>query len=212
MVSASALWFPIRETARGPEPPPSPHWRFWGTFLWSTLIAVVFLVTQILVITIEIVLSPHGEYTKHYFLEQLIYASHSGNVLAHATFASTAVCCSLIAFVIKLKKGSTLKDYLCLYRVQIKTVASWLGATLLVFVLSCLILYLLDRPMHVQWVFAVYTSAQPRWVLWVALLIAGPLFEEVFFRGFMFKGLQSSFLGPIGATIITASIWAAIHV
>lgn len=57
-----------------------------------------------------------------------------------------------------------------------------------------------------------YGSASPRWLIWVAVLIAAPIFEEVCFRGFLFKGLAASRLRWQGATVITAVLWAAIHI
>ena len=38
------------------------------------------------------------------------------------------------------------------------------------------------------------------------------MFEEVFFRGFLYGGLSTSAIGPIGAIIVTSAAWAAIHV
>jgi membrane protease YdiL (CAAX protease family) len=38
------------------------------------------------------------------------------------------------------------------------------------------------------------------------------LFEETFFRGFVFKGFESGFMGPIGAVLATTGLWAAIHI
>ncbi len=35
--------------------------------------------------------------------------------------------------------------------------------------------------------------------------------EELIFRGFIIPGLSSSFLGPIGAILISSAAWAAIH-
>ena len=46
----------------------------------------------------------------------------------------------------------------------------------------------------------------------VALLVAAPLFEETFFRGFLFRGFASSFLGVIGTVLVTAGLWALLHV
>jgi len=37
------------------------------------------------------------------------------------------------------------------------------------------------------------------------------LFEELFFRGFLFRGLSSSFMGPVGAVLVTSALWALIH-
>ena len=38
-----------------------------------------------------------------------------------------------------------------------------------------------------------------------------PILEELFFRGFLYSGLSSSFLGPLGTILITSISWAAIH-
>jgi uncharacterized protein len=56
-----------------------------------------------------------------------------------------------------------------------------------------------------------YATAEPLWLFWIALVVAAPLFEEVFFRGFLFSGLESSALGPAGAIVVTGAVWAAIH-
>jgi hypothetical protein len=49
-------------------------------------------------------------------------------------------------------------------------------------------------------------------LLWVAVALAAPLFEELFFRGFLFRGLCGSALGAAGAIVVTAALWALIHV
>ena len=48
-------------------------------------------------------------------------------------------------------------------------------------------------------------------VLVVALLVAAPVVEEVFFRGFLFKGLAASAVGAGGAILLTSLLWAGIH-
>jgi hypothetical protein len=46
----------------------------------------------------------------------------------------------------------------------------------------------------------------------IALVAGAPLFEELFFRGFLFRGFEASFLGSAGTTIVTSALWTAIHV
>ena len=41
--------------------------------------------------------------------------------------------------------------------------------------------------------------------------IAAPIVEEFVVRGFMFRGWSQSFLGPIGAIVITSAVWAMYH-
>jgi CAAX protease family protein len=48
-------------------------------------------------------------------------------------------------------------------------------------------------------------------VLLVAGCIVGPVVEELVVRGFMFRGWSESFLGPIGAIVLTSAVWALNH-
>jgi membrane protease YdiL (CAAX protease family) len=41
--------------------------------------------------------------------------------------------------------------------------------------------------------------------------IFAPVVEELVFRGFLFRGLAASRLGPVGAIALTALLWSAIH-
>ena len=70
---------------------------------------------------------------------------------------------------------------------------------------------LLGRPVVPEVMAQAYSSADPRWLFWIALVVAAPLFEEVFFRGFVYRGLAGSPLGPVGAIVLTAALWAGIH-
>jgi hypothetical protein len=171
------------------------------------LILIVFFITQLLVIAIKIALS-----FDIYLWLVVASVAHNGNTVAYAIFASSIVCCSLIGGVIKLKKRTTIKDYLCLHGISIKTAVLWFAITLVFMVIWNFIFYSLGRATTAQRMSEVYATAHPVWVLWVAFIIAGPLFEETFFRGFMFKEIQSSFLRSTGAIIITASVWAISHV
>jgi uncharacterized protein len=48
-------------------------------------------------------------------------------------------------------------------------------------------------------------------LLWVAVVVCAPWGEEVFFRGFLFKGWLHSVLGGWGTVLLTSLIWAVIH-
>lgn len=47
--------------------------------------------------------------------------------------------------------------------------------------------------------------------LFIAIVIAAPIWEELLFRGFLFRGFQSR-LGPGAAVVLTALTWALLHV
>jgi len=48
-------------------------------------------------------------------------------------------------------------------------------------------------------------------VLLVGGCLAAPIMEEFVFRGFMFRGWSESFLGPIGAILLTSALFGMYH-
>jgi membrane protease YdiL (CAAX protease family) len=46
----------------------------------------------------------------------------------------------------------------------------------------------------------------------VGFCVAAPITEEFAVRGFLFRGWSRSFLGPIGAILLSSALWAAMHV
>ena len=56
-----------------------------------------------------------------------------------------------------------------------------------------------------------YQTAKYLPLFWIALVVAAPLVEELFFRGFLFEGLRDSWMGSTGAILVTSIAWAAIH-
>ena len=59
--------------------------------------------------------------------------------------------------------------------------------------------------------FNVYQTATSKTLLWIALVVAAPVSEEIFFRGFLFYGIQNTRLGSKGAIILSSLIWAPLH-
>lgn len=53
---------------------------------------------------------------------------------------------------------------------------------------------------------------RPVWLAMILLVVFAPVCEELLFRGFGYKGLAVSRLGPFGAIVIMSAVWTAIHV
>jgi membrane protease YdiL (CAAX protease family) len=45
----------------------------------------------------------------------------------------------------------------------------------------------------------------------ISACIVSPMMEEFLVRGFMFRGWSQSFLGPIGAILLTSVVWTMVH-
>jgi uncharacterized protein len=188
----------------------SPVWGPIATLAWSLLIALTFLVTQVFAVFIYYAATafdrPRGQLESA--LKDLKF---DGLLLAICTFATLLFCAPLIIGIAKLKRGSRLRDYLALNLPSARQIWRWTLITIVFCLLIDAILLLLGQPPVPEFMLKVYVSTHPRWVLWLALAVGAPLSEEICFRGFIFKGLAESRLRWYGATIVTAILWAAIH-
>lgn len=186
------------------------HWKLFGTLIWGSVIAVIFVILQIVVLGVAVGLQGNG-LSDAELVALAISATENGNILFWCTLTTTIVGIICITAVIKLKKGAVLGDYLAIKPVPSKTLLQWIGFLLAFIAIADLVTVLLGRPLVPSFMSNIYATSDPVWMLWFTLLIAAPLFEEAFFRGFLFKGFESSFIGPFGTIFLTAAIWASIH-
>lgn len=128
-----------------------------------------------------------------------------------ATCASTPVAIGLSWLFASRRPGITVKDYLGLRKVSLKELFRWCVVLLALLVCFDLTTTFLNRPIVPNVMIDAYRTAQVMPLLWLALIVGAPLAEEIFFRGFLFKGLLHSRLGPIGAIVVTSAIWSGIH-
>ena len=49
------------------------------------------------------------------------------------------------------------------------------------------------------------------WLLVIAFCVAAPVTEELFARGFLYRGWSESALRPAGAILLSSLVWTALH-
>ncbi len=187
-----------------------PVWGLFSTLVWSLIIATLFVATQSLMIGIYIGIN-YGDVAAPEFEQLMTELQFNGVVISICTFASLLVCGLAILGIVKLKKNSSIKHYLGFLPVSRRDLIFWLVVMSGLIVVSDLITFSLGKPIVPEFMTSVYASTEQTWLLWIALIIAAPLFEELFFRGFVISGIAPTVLGPIGAVVISAASWAAIH-
>lgn len=190
----------------------SQRWGLVGTLLWGLAIALVFVVTQLFTFSIYIVYIAigSGNVSTAQYQKIITDLQYNGTVFSICTLASFLTCSGMIFGIVKIKRGSSLRDYLGLKTVDLRTVKRWSLVLVAFMALSTLLATLLGRPVP-EFMLSVYSSAKYPWLLWLALVVAAPIVEELFFRGFLISGLSSSVVGPIGAIVVSSLLWAAIH-
>lgn len=187
---------------------PKP-WGVWATIGFSCIIAVAYIAVVVFaIIAIIIIRSPGPGFPSDDFAEKL---QTDGLFLSIIICANAPIVVGLCVLFAAIRKGISISEYLGLRMVRCRTVLLWLFVTIGMGVLSDALARHLEVPVTPDFMVAVYSTAGFLPLLWLALTWAAPIYEEVFFRGFLFKGLQHSRLGSVGAVIITALVWAAIH-
>jgi membrane protease YdiL (CAAX protease family) len=186
-------------------------WGFWATVGFSAIVAAVFLTIQIAVLIVFLIVVgvENGDVAHEEFACPL---ERNGFLLSVATLASTPVATGLVVLFAALRKGISARDYLGLRAISWREMLRWmliLGALIVVYDVAMVIL---GRPIVPEFMLEAYQTAKIPLFLWLALVAAAPIFEEIFFRGFVFAGILHSRLGAAGAILLTSLTWAAIHV
>ena len=57
-----------------------------------------------------------------------------------------------------------------------------------------------------------YKNSNSLIIFYLGVVCLGPLFEELLFRGFLFKGLERSFIGGVGAIWVTSILFVLVHI
>jgi len=186
-------------------------WGLTGTLVWTTIIAISFILIQIAVMILFI----QFEYTDAAPAEIegiMKEIQNNGLFLSIATIATFLGCSSIIMGIVKLKKGSNIQHYLGLNLVNRTATRYWFLIFIGLMLVSELLTFSLGKPLVPEFVTTLYSSTDSLFLLWIAIVIAAPIFEELFFRGFIITGLSSTFMGPIGAVVLSSVAWAAIHI
>ncbi len=136
---------------------------------------------------------------------------NNGLAFSLMTMGSAAACTLLTWWAVRLRPGIQPAAYLGLRRVPARTVLAWLAVTMALMIAFNLLEPLIAHPQAHHFTLSLYRSAVSAPLFWFAIAVAGPAFEEVFFRGFLLPGLRYSRLGAAGAVIFTALVWAVSH-
>lgn len=193
---------------------PGKPWGFWLTILFSFPIMVFFIIIQtvvaVLFVLVEIFLIG-GKQNPADFEQILSKIESNGLFMSVATCLCAILCMALMAVFIFLRKGIKIREYLCLNKISVGETFKWASILLIFVFCQDALTFLLGKPIVVDVMLDAYKTCLFPPFLIFAIVVAAPLFEEFFFRGFLFIGIQNSRLGSWGAAIITSLLWAAIH-
>jgi len=143
-------------------------------------------------------------------LELITGLATNGLVLSLLVIAGAAVGIPMIVVFVKARRRASIREYLALNPITKKQVLVSLAIVAGLIALIELVGSATGQPGDVFTVNA-YQTAKPLALLWISFVIIGPVFEEMFFRGFLFAGWIRSRLGAVGTVALTSSLFAVLH-
>jgi uncharacterized protein len=192
--------------------PAHPHrrvWKFWGTALWGFVVFAAMFVGQIAVV-VFFVLRGGGPVDLG---EAVRIVASSGLAISLSVIAGLPAVAAALWLAIHWTRTS-FADYLALRW------TSW--RNLVIGVIGLVVLVegwdLLSRStghdVTADFMVDVLKSARSDGALWLLVLafcVAAPVTEELFARGFLYRGWSESFLRVPGAIVLSSVVWTGLH-
>jgi uncharacterized protein len=187
---------------------PPRIWKFWGTTLWGLFIFGAMFAGQLAVVA-WFVLQQEGETD----IASTIRAVGGGLTISLSVIMGLPAVAAACWIAIKPSRAP-FADYLALRWTSWKNVM--LGVIALVALVGGwdLLSRAMGREITPGFMGDVLKSAQASGALWllvVAFCVAAPISEELFARGFLYRGWSESRLGPAGAILLSSIAWTALH-
>lgn len=213
---------PVSEPTAGPDspeispyeppqaPPPVPVARPlspWGVFGYTVLLFIGYSIVQLVVglVTLLVVGLAGGQQPNTALAMPLGLLVSAGTVVAAPVFVLATI------YLTRYRVQEPARDFLGLRWPSFKQALLWTLALAATSVLYEILGRWLERPEIPPFMRDIFTGPGPRWLLWLAVVVAAPVVEEFFFRGFLLEGLRRARLGNLAAVAISSVLFAVIH-
>jgi uncharacterized protein len=198
----------LMELAQAEAAPPS---RPWLTLLLTLVIGFAYLAGQSVAAGVLLAVAM----TENPRLDVAAWAENAqsdGTVIAACLLGGAAASVPLtLVFGSTLHPGA-MADYLGLRMPNAKSIVLWTLAIVAFAALTDGLMWLTGREVVPPFMRDAYWSARPPALLWLGVIVAAPVSEELVFRGFLFAGLINTRLGFLGTATLTSAIFALLHV
>jgi len=192
-----------------PARPPLRIFGFWGTALWGFAVFAAMFLGQIAVVAF-FVLRQGGPVDLGSAIQVI-----AGSGLAIALSVIGGLPTVLIALWVAIRMTSTsFTDYLSLHLASWREFAIGAGGLVLIVVGWDVVSHATGRDLAPDFMVDVLKSARNDHAVWLlipAFCAAAPISEELFARGFLYRGWSESFLGVAGAIVLSSLVWTGLH-
>jgi membrane protease YdiL (CAAX protease family) len=199
-------------------PPPLPPfiptrrppriWKFWGTTLWGLFIFIAMFAGQLAVVA-WFVLRQDGPFD----VATAIHVVGGGLTISMSVIMGLPAVLAALWVAIRVSR-TPFADYLALRWTSWGNLAIGVVALIVLVMGWDALSRATGREVTPGFMGDVLQSARADGALWllvIAFCVAAPISEEFFARGFLYRGWSESFLGPVGAILLSSLVWTALH-
>src|ERR1700677_1577132 len=189
-------------------PRPPRIWKFWGTTLWGLFVFAAMFVGQIAVVG-WFVLRQDGPID----VASATHVLGSGLTISLSVIMGLPAVLAALWLAIRLSR-TPFADYLALRGTTWTNLVIGVGALVILVLGWDLLSRATGRDATPGFMIDVLKSARADGALWllvIAFCVAAPVTEELFARGFLYRGWSESFLRPGGAILLSSIVWTALH-
>jgi uncharacterized protein len=191
-----------------PTPKPPRIWKFWGTCLWGLFVFAAMFVGQLAVVG-WVLLRREGPVD----MAAIIHVVSGGLTISLSVIMGLPAVLAALWIAIRVSRTS-FADYLALRWTSWSNLLIGVAAMVVLVMGWDLLSRAAGRDAAPGFMMEVLKSAQADGALWllvIAFCVAAPITEEFFARGFLYRGWSESFLGPVGAILLSSVAWTALH-
>jgi len=190
-------------------------WGFWATIGFSAAIFGVFFAAQNLaaIVFLAIQISQNPSLWSMTNLIDFILKMQSNGLMTSTAIIFSGICGFFFIWLfVKLRRGYSFRNYLEFNPPKAKHWIMIVAAFALLIIFGSLLDKINPDTKALKTMTDAYLTAGWTPLLWIAAVIFAPVFEESFFRGFLFVGLRDSRPGPAWTVIITSMTFAIVHI
>lgn len=198
------------------------HWHFWNTLLFSLVIFISYVILQVALgilfyIGYSLVVLGVEGFQKRMEMSSLfpdlmtLPPFAEGLSLVFTTALSAFIC---IKLTLKIARRHLSQEQMNIFFgfqwPPARQIKLWLGISLPALIVVDLFFYVIQYPIP-PFMIEIGHLAMVMPLVYIAVIIIPPLFEEILFRGFLLEGLRQSPFKDTGAVFFSSFLFAIVH-